>query len=169
MRVTTTTRTHTFGCALLLAIGAGCGSDQPPAGPETTTAETFTTSLSAAAVVGAAPASSGTGTATFRWDGTRLDYTLHVANMTQIIAAHIHGPATEQQNADIVVNLFIPATATGAVSGELASGAAVAGSHLLVGTTLNAVLTMLRENRAYVLVHTQTNPDGEIRGQVRRQ
>jgi hypothetical protein len=151
--------------AALLVIAFGCSERRgDPAGPNV---ERFTTSLSAANVVGANVTSPGTGSATFEWDGTRLTFTTTVQNMNQVIAAHIHGPATSAQNADIVLNIFIPASATGAVNGTLASGAVVAGSHLLVGgATLDAVLSMLRSGQSYLLVHTTANPDGEIRGQM---
>jgi hypothetical protein len=150
------------GCAL----GTACGSDSA-GGPEQPTPEQFAATLSAANVVGATISSPGTGSASFVWNGTRLDFTITVQNMTEIIMAHIHGPASAAQNAAIIVDLFIPSNPTGPVDGQLASGAVVAGSHLLVGgVALAEVLGLLRTGQAYVLVHTVTNPDGEIRGQV---
>lgn len=151
-----------LSCLALL----GCGSEA--AGPDVP-AQSFTVTLSAANVVGANIGLPGTGTATFDWDGTRLNFVLNVQNMNQIIAAHVHGPATTSQNADILLNLFIPATATGTVNGELARGAAVAGSPLFVSGSMASLLNLMIEGRAYVLVHTVANPDGEIRGQVLRQ
>ena len=48
-----------------------------------------------------------------------MNYTLNVTDIDHVIAAHIHtGKTTE--NGPIVVNLFIPAKATGKVTGSLA-------------------------------------------------
>jgi hypothetical protein len=159
---------NALNVGLLAVLSLSCSGGDRPAGPETPAVERFTTTLSAASVVGASITSPGTGTATFEWDGTRLTFVTNVQNMNQVIAAHIHGPASASQNADIVLNIFIPAAATGAINGELARGAVVPGSHLLVGgATLDAVVALLRSGRSYLLVHTSQNPDGEIRGQMR--
>jgi len=37
------------------------------------------------------------------------------------------------------------------------------------GTTMARLLRALRQDDAYVTVHTRTHPDGEIRGQLRAQ
>jgi hypothetical protein len=151
---------------LLWVVSLACGGSDGATGTEPTV-ERFTTTLSAANVVGANIDSPGTGTATFEWDGTRLTFVATVQNMNQVIAAHIHGPASASENANIVLDIFIPAAPTGPVNGELAKNAVVAGSHLLVGgATLEQVVTLLRTGQSYLLVHTSANPDGEIRGQM---
>lgn len=153
-------------CVLSLA----CGGSDDPAGPDgETTSFTATATLAASNVVGAEIDSPGTGTATFAWDGTRLSFVVDVENMNQIIAAHVHGPATADQNADILLDLFVPAAATGAVNGRLTSGAAVTNSHLLVSGSLSSLLDLMRQGRVFVLVHTVQHPDGEIRGQIVRE
>ena len=161
-------RTRTAAAAVALVgfvSAAGCG-DGAAAPPEEATVETFTATLSAANMVGVEIDSPGTGTATFTWDGTRLSFVLNVSGMTGVIAAHVHGPAQVDQNAAILLNLFIPSSPTGAVNGELARGAAVQGSPLIQAGTLASLLELMRAGTAYTLVHTQVNPNGEIRGQI---
>src|SRR5215831_8528475 len=65
--------------------------------------------------------SKASGIATFDLNaaGTHMKYSLNVTDIDHVIAAHIHmGKSTE--NGPIVVNLFIPAKATGKVTGSLA-------------------------------------------------
>lgn len=150
-----------------LALLVGCG-DGTAAPAEEATIETFTATLSAANMVGPTIDSPGTGGATFTWDGTRLTFVLNVNDMTGVIAAHVHGPAQIDQNAAILLNLFIPTSPTGTVNAELARGAAVEGSPLIESGTLASLLQLMRAGTAYVLVHTQVNPSGEIRGQIAR-
>jgi hypothetical protein len=155
----------------LLALGtAGCGGDDET-GPSLDEfgPMSWTVTLNAASMVGPAINSPGTGTATLDWDGTRLSFVLNVQNMVRINGAHIHTPATVTQDAPIVLNLFVPTTSTGPFSGELARGAAVAGSPLFASSNLGTLLGFMRDNRAYIMVHTDAHPDGEIRGQVVRQ
>jgi CHRD domain len=71
-------------------------------------------------------------------------------------AAHIHGPAPEGANADVLFPLTFTEGAT-AGSGTL-SGAA---------TLTEAQLAELTAGQWYVNVHTEANGGGEIRGQLK--
>jgi CHRD domain len=71
-------------------------------------------------------------------------------------AAHIHGPAAEGANADVVVPLTFTEGAT-AGSGTLAGA----------GTLTEAQLGELKAGMYYVNVHTEANGGGEIRGQLK--
>jgi hypothetical protein len=121
------------------------------------------------------------GVATFklRTDGTALRFKVNVANIDNVVAAHIHCGAVGV-NGPIGVTLFMGAPAGGAVNGTLAEGT--------VGTPdpgngcgwadLAAVLAAMGSGATYVNVHTNDGvappntgpgdfPGGEIRGQVR--
>jgi hypothetical protein len=112
--------------------------------------------------------SPGSGTATLEWNGTRIRFVINVQNMVGINGAHIHAPASPTENADIVLHLFVPFASTRTVNGELTLGSAAAGSPLIARDDLAAILGHMRDGRAYLMVHTDANMQGEIRGQVVR-
>ena len=93
-----------------------------------------------------------------------------------ITGAHIHGQANTSQNAGIIVPL-VTASVNVAPFVFLQSG----GSLLLIGNSIAApvgligaansnpaasFLAILQAGRAYINIHTGTNPGGEIRGQL---
>jgi len=98
----------------------------------------------------AAARGSFTGTLTKTDSGTALNWQLSFSGLTgDGIAAHIH-IAPRGVAGPVVVPLCTPCT----------SGAT--GTANITATMLDAIQT----DRAYVNVHTKTNPPGEIRGQV---
>jgi hypothetical protein len=112
-------------------------------------------------------------------DGTAVAYKLNVANIENVIAAHIHvGIAGE--NGPIVVHLFGPAAAGGGrIQGTIGEGVFTAADLTgpLAGDPLSDLLNAMRTGGAYVNVHTNdgvapTNtgpgdfPGGEVRGQI---
>jgi hypothetical protein len=110
------------------------------------------------------------GAAIFRTsnDGTELNYTLIVANIEDVTAAHIH-LAPEGENGDIVAFLFDPEEPTeGRTNGVLAEGTIT--SEDLVGplaeATLSELIDEMEAGNTYVNVHTVEHPSGEIRGQI---
>lgn len=96
--------------------------------------------------------------------GDELSFKLNVANIDDVVGAHIHqAPAGE--NGGIVVFLFgNPFTDAVTVHGTLAEGRITATD--VIGLDFDALLTAMREGSTYVQVHTLANPPGEIRGQV---
>jgi hypothetical protein len=111
--------------------------------------------------------SSGVATFDLNAAGTQMKYTLNVTDIDHVIAAHIHkGKSTE--NGPIVVNLFIPAKATGKVSGTLAQSSINSTSLIgpLQGRQMPDLINLIKTGQAYVNVHTTQNPPGEVRGQV---
>ena len=64
--------------------------------------------------------SKASGIATFELNavGTQMKYALNVTDIDHVIAAHIHVGKTVPENGPIVVKLFIPAKATGKVTGS---------------------------------------------------
>lgn len=108
------------------------------------------------------------GQATFQFadDAATLDYTLIVANIEDIVAAHIHC-APDGVNGPVGVTLF---------SGEAVSSDGVLSEGMVTepdadnGCNWNDVgdiLTAVENGYAYVNVHTLAHPTGEIRGQIR--
>ena len=125
------------------------------------------------------------GQATFKLskDGESLSYKLNVANIENVIMAHIH-EGVPGETGDIVVWLY-PSTAPGElapagggrINGRIASGTFTADDLVgpLDGAELTDLLELLQSGEAYVNVHTNDGvgdpntgpgdfPGGEIRG-----
>jgi hypothetical protein len=100
-------------------------------------------------------------------DGSGLQYKLIVANVDFVTQAHIHLGA-EGANGPVVAFLFgfVPEGVT--TNGALAQGVLTADDLIgpLAGQPLSALITELEGGAAYVNVHTQAHPGGEVRGQV---
>ena len=120
-----------------------------------------------------------TGVATFQLneDGTALSYSVNVANIQNVFAAHIHcGP--KRVNGPIGVTLFAGTPGGGPVSGTLVTGTiTVPDSGNACGwANLAAVVAAIESNGAYVNVHTNdgvappnTGPGDFPGGEIRRQ
>lgn len=137
---------------------AGCG-DSDPTGPQP---ETFSATLTGAAERPNPVTTGATGSATVVYtpSTSSFSYTLTVSGITGVTAAHIHGPATVEQAAGVLVPLTEPTTASVNGTFTAADLTAAAGS-------VDNLLALLRSGSAYVNVHTAANPGGEIRGQLR--
>lgn len=112
-------------------------------------------------------------------DGTELAYRLIVANIDNVVAAHIHLGA-EGENGPVVAFLHGPVPAGGGtVNGVLATGTITAEDLVgpLAGMTMSDLMTHVDGGNAYVNVHTNDGtgevntgpgdfPGGEIRGQI---
>jgi hypothetical protein len=113
-------------------------------------------------------------------DGSELHYKLIVANIENVVAAHIHLGAPNE-NGGVVAFLYGPAPAGGGrTNGVLATGTITSADLVgaLAGQSLSALVDEMVAGNAYVNVHTndgnsQTSgepgdiPSGEIRGQIR--
>jgi hypothetical protein len=125
-------------------------------------------------------ATDATGVATFQLseDGTALSYSVNVADIENVFAAHIHcGP--KRVNGPVGVTLFMGTPGGGPISGTLAMGTITAPDP---GNGCNwadvaAVVAAMNSGNAYVNVHTNDGvappntgpgdfPGGEIRGQI---
>jgi hypothetical protein len=102
-------------------------------------------------------------------DGTTLYFKVIVANIKNVIGAHIH-LAPRGQNGPIVLpmlgNPFVDPVET--VNGTLVEGTATSADITgpLAGD-LSALVAAMRNGDTYVNVHTVQNRSGEIRGQIR--
>ncbi|WP_083861940.1 CHRD domain-containing protein [Halogeometricum pallidum] len=107
------------------------------------------------------------GQANFQLDkaGGELDYKLMVANIDDVVAAHIHC-APVGQNGPVGVTLFSGGPTSD--NGILAEGTITAPDDRngCGWETLADVVEAVRSGNAYVNVHTSAHPAGEIRGQV---
>ncbi|HZM21441.1 MAG TPA: CHRD domain-containing protein [Anaerolineales bacterium] len=121
-----------------------------------------------------------TGVATFQLsqDETALSYTVSVADIENVFAAHIHCGA-KRVNGPVGVTLFMGPVGGGAISGTLAKGTITAPDpgNACGWADLAAVVAAMNTGNTYVNVHTNdgvapTNtgpgdfPGGEIRGQI---
>ena len=131
-------------------------------------AEKFVADLSVSQVVPPID-SEATGNAEFEsnTDRSSISYTVNVTDINAVKAAHIH-IGEIGQNGPIVVSLFNPETPTGQLSGLLSKGN-ITSDKLegpMAGKQLSDLIDVMKSEGAYVNVHTQQNPDGEIRGQI---
>ena len=107
-----------------------------------------------------------TGEATFTLDGDELAYQVTVSDIENVVAAHIHcGAAT--QNGPVGVTLYAGDPVSS--DGVLAEGTVTEpdADNDCGWESLDDVVAALRGDFTYVNVHTEANPGGEIRGQVR--
>lgn len=115
-----------------------------------------------------------TGEATFDLNkaGTALNYELTVKNLENAMMAHIH-LAPKGKAGSVVCWLYPrkppPVTKKGKFSGVLAKGAITAkdlAGGPLKDKPLSALVQTIEKGDAYVNVHTEQHPDGELRGQI---
>lgn len=107
------------------------------------------------------------GQVTFQLNRTKdeLSYKLIVANIEDVVAAHIHC-APPDENGPVGVTLFSAGPTSD--SGVLAEGTVLGpdDGNGCGWETLDDVLEAMRSGDTYVNVHTVANPPGEIRGQI---
>ena len=99
--------------------------------------------------------------------GESIKYDVNVTGINKVTAAHIHN-AAKGKNGEVVVTLFKADSPTGQISGSLTSGSITA-SNLegqMQGSPFRDIIRALELGEAYVNVHTEKNPNGEIRGQI---
>jgi hypothetical protein len=166
--------------SFLLALVLGLALAALIAVPATATSRVFVTHLSGDEEVPPRD-TRAQGQAIFKLskDGQSLDYRLIVANIENVVAAHIH-VAPVGVNGPIVVPLYGPAQPGGGrTSGVLATGTITAADLTgpLAGQPLSALIAQIEAGNAYVNVHTDDGvappdtgpgdfPGGEIRGQL---
>lgn len=178
------------GVTLIALLGAACTESKP-----TLTAPVFEASMGVVANGGrnaAVPLSGdeevparetrARGAAIFHLsdDGTSLDYKLNVANIENVVQAHIHVGAFGV-NGPVVVFLYglVPAGG-GRINGGIAAGTLRATDFIgpLAGKSMDDLLAEILAGNTYVNVHTNDGvgspntgpgdfPGGEIRGQIR--
>jgi CHRD domain-containing protein len=164
---------------ILLALLAIFGAAPASAGG---TSDNFAAQLNGADEAPLPRETNARGVATFKLnsDGSALGYTLTVANIENVVAAHIHCGAVGVAG-PVGVTLFSGGAAgSGRFDGVLAQGTITAPDpgNACLWSSLSDVLTALESGNTYVNVHTNDGiapantgpgdfPGGEIRGQIK--
>lgn len=111
---------------------------------------------------------SAIGVAEFKLGQDNIMYTLNVTDIENVTAAHIHGGQVGE-NGPIVVTLFKEDAPTAAMTTGVLSEGNITATNLegpMAGKLLSNLTSAMRNEQTYVNVHTQQNPNGEIRGQI---
>ena len=106
-------------------------------------------------------------TFTLSKDGKELTYTLTVKDIENATAAHIHA-GKKGENGGPLAGLFAGPKKEGMYSGELAKGTITDKNLMgpLAGKKIKDLVKIIKGGGAYVNIHTEKNPNGEIRGQI---
>lgn len=106
-------------------------------------------------------------------DGQAISYQLEVLGIRNVTMAHIHIASASGGEGSPAVWLYPSAPPAALIPGEsrgvLGEGSFAAANFVgpLAGKTLDDLIVAIQEDRAYVNVHTQQFPGGEIRGRLR--
>jgi Cu/Zn superoxide dismutase len=100
-------------------------------------------------------------------DGKELNYTLHVKNIVNANAAHIHMGKIGANGPALVV--LFSGEKKGKFTGILSQGVITEKDLLsdLQGKSLDDLVQRIKSGETYVNVHTDAFSDGEIRGQIK--
>jgi hypothetical protein len=100
-------------------------------------------------------------------DGDEISYDIQVEDIEGATQAHIH-QGSEGENGDVVVSLFNSTEPTDVNDGTLEDGDFTSEDFVgpLQGQNMSALVELMDNGQAYVNVHTEANPDGEIRGTI---
>ena len=99
-----------------------------------------------------------------------LRFKLRCFNIEGVTQAHIHvgGPL---ENGPIAAVLFSPGEPTGEINGLITRGSdrskgTLTDVDLLEGFTLDTLVEAMMTDNAYINIHTEANPGGEVRGSI---
>ena len=108
--------------------------------------------------------SQATGMAEFTVTGENAEYSVNASDIQGVTAGHIHSGG-QGENGPIVVTLFKNDSPTNEVS-ETGSITADKLEGPMAGKQLADLVTAMSNGETYVNIHTEQNPNGEIRGQI---
>ena len=109
----------------------------------------------------------GDATLTLSKDGKVLSYMVTVSGIENVTAAHIHLGKKGKNGPPVA--LITNDKKTGKFSGTLAEGTITEKELMgsLMGKSVKDLVEQIKKGNAYVNVHTDKYPDGEIRGQIK--
>jgi hypothetical protein len=98
---------------------------------------------------------------------SNIKFKLNISGITDASAAHIHQGKTGQ-NGEPVVDLLASGNKMTTQNGVFINGSIVDSSLIgpMKGKTISDLVSSMNDGNNYVNVHTQANPNGEIRGQL---
>ncbi len=110
---------------------------------------------------------SASGMAWFKPMQDNVWFKINVTGIQGVTMAHIHS-GKQGENGPPVVTLFKSETPSGQMSGKLAKGNITANmlEGPMAGKQISDLITAMQNGETYANVHTQQNPNGEIRGQI---
>ncbi len=111
---------------------------------------------------------SAIGVAEFNLGQDNIMYAVNVTDIENVTAAHIHRGQVGE-NGPIVITLFKGDDPTTAVTTGVLSEGNITATNLegpMAGQLLSNLTSAMQNGQTYVNVHTQQNPNGEIRGQI---
>lgn len=159
--------------ALAVPLLMGCNEDNV-FGIGVGTRERFTASLSGAAVRPRPVATSVTATADLTikepevgTTGRTLAFVVTATGLTAATAVHVHLGGAAVADGQLLATLYTNPTDTVITAAQLASGT-LAASAISGGVTIDSLAKLMNNGAAYVDVHTKSNPDGLVRGQIAR-
>lgn len=148
------------GAAVALGGCGGAGGIRPPA-------QTLTLESNVRGIRVVAPVDSGViGTLSVKVESSRLTVTLNTTGLTNVTAADVHAGAFGT-NGPVIFKLY--AAVDGPFPAILTKVLTAADLQPQPGVgirTFEDALRVVRNGDAYVDVHTQAHPDGEVRGQI---
>ena len=100
-------------------------------------------------------------------DNNTISYTVNVTDIQKVTESHIH-QGKAGVNGPVVVTLFKTDKPSATTSGTLTKGN-ITSANLegpLAGKKITDLISLIKSGNAYVNVHTEANPKGEIRGQL---
>src|SRR5215211_3119152 len=110
---------------------------------------------------------SASGMAWFKPMQDNIWFKVNVTNIQGVTMAHIHS-GKQGQNGPPIVPIYKSDTPSGQMSGILAKGNITADTFQgpIAGKQIPHLITAMQNGETYVNIHTQQNPDVEIRGQI---
>jgi CHRD domain len=130
--------------------------------------ERFITELTGFEEVPPVNNTSAIGVAEFKLGQDNIMYIVNVTDIENVTAAHIHSGQVGE-NGPIVITLFKEDTPTTAMTTGVLSEGNITATNLegpMAGKLLSNLTSAMSNDQTYVNVHTQQNPNGEIRGQI---
>ena len=119
--------------------------------------QTFTAKLSGSNEVPPVT-TSATGMAQFQLtaDGSQINYKLNATNLNNFMMAHIHQGKASENGPPVTTPLSM---GSGKITASDLQGP-------LAGKQLSDLINLMKTGGTYTNIHTQTNQNGEIRGQI---